>query len=138
LKRVGSDDFTAETKRLLSQVDDEVAGLDPENKDEKKKIARLQKDKAALAARLSKIDAILAGIGGKLTDEQSKTLILKKLFDLATNQLNRYLNAEKRVLIDAVDNLWDKYAVSGRALESARVDTLKTLDGIVSGLGYLP
>lgn len=137
LKRVGSDDLTAETKKILLQVNNEIASLDTEKKEDKKKIDRLKKDEGALNARLSKIDTVLASIGGKLSDEQAKALILKKLFDLATHQLNRYLHAEKRVLIDVVDNLWDKYAVSGRALESARVDALKTLEGMVSGLGYL-
>jgi len=51
--------------------------------------------------------------------------------------LNRYLNAEKRVLITAVENLWDKYAKSSRQLEDARGETLETLDGFLSGLGYV-
>ena len=33
-------------------------------------------------------------------------------------ELDRYLNAEKRDLVQAVENLWDKYAVSSRQLES--------------------
>lgn len=36
-----------------------------------------------------------------------------------------------------VENLWDKYAVSSRELESWRAETLKTLDGFLEGLGYL-
>jgi type I restriction enzyme M protein len=35
-----------------------------------------------------------------------------------------------------VENLWDKYAVSSRELESRRAETLKTLDGFLKGLGY--
>ena len=69
------------------------------SKDDKKKIAALNKDKAALQARLAKTDAILAAIGGQLTEEEARRLILKKLYDLATSELNRYLNAEKRGLI---------------------------------------
>jgi len=34
-------------------------------------------------------------------------------------------------------NLWDKYAVSSRELESQRAETLKTLEGFLKGLGYL-
>jgi len=36
-----------------------------------------------------------------------------------------------------VENLLDKYAVSSRELESERAETLKTLDGFLSRLGYL-
>ena len=33
--------------------------------------------------------------------------------------------------------LWDKYAVSSRALETERTETLQVLDGFLTGLGYL-
>lgn len=103
----------------------------------KKEFTALQKDAAALTARIAKTDALFAQIGGKLTDEEAKTLILKKLHDLATHELNRYLNAAKRQLIQSVETLWDKYAVSSRALETERTETLKALNGFLTGLGYL-
>jgi type I restriction enzyme M protein len=103
----------------------------------KKEFTALQKDAAALTARLAKTDALFARIGGKLTDEEAKTLILKKLHDLATHELNRYLNAAKRQIIQSVEMLWDKYAVSSRALETERTETLTALDGFLTELGYL-
>jgi type I restriction enzyme M protein len=87
---------------------------------------------------MSKTDSILAIIGGQLTEEQARRLILKKLYDLANSELNRYLNAEKRGLVQVVENLWDKYAVSSRELERERAETLKTLDEFLRGLGYVP
>jgi len=137
LKRLGSEEFKAENQELISQVDDQLTKLDSANKDDKKKIAALNRDKAVLQARLQKTDAILSAIGGRLTEEQARTLILKKLFDIATGELNRYLNAEKRGLIARVENLWDKYAVSSRELEKQRIDTLDTLNGFMKALGYL-
>jgi type I restriction enzyme M protein len=62
---------------------------------------------------------------------------LKKLYVLADTELGHYLNAEKRALVRAVENLWDKYAVSNRTLERERNETLKTLNGILQQLGYL-
>ena len=137
LKRLGGDEFKAESQELIRQVDAQLANLDSANKDDKKKITALNKDKAALEARLAKTDAILTAIGGQLTEEEARRLILKKLYDLAGNELNRYLNAEKRGLIAVVENLWDKYAVSSRELEQERAETLKTLDGFLKALGYL-
>lgn len=137
LKRLGSEDFTAESKDLIRQVDDQLAKLDATNKDDKKKITALNKDRAALQSRLAKTDAILAAIGGQLTPEQARTLILKKLYDIVAGELSRYLNAEKRSLIAGVEKLWDKYAVSSRELETQRADTLKTLNEFLRGLGYL-
>jgi type I restriction enzyme M protein len=137
LKRIGGNEFKAESEQLLLQVEARLSVLDGQSKEEKKKITALQKDKAALEARLAKTDAILIGIGGKLTEGEAKTLILKKLQDVANDQLHRYLNAEKRRLIQAVENLWDKYAVSSRVLEFKRTETLKALDGSLDRLGYL-
>ena len=137
LKRLGGDEFKAESKQLLGQVDTRLATLDEDNKEEKKKISALQKDKAALEARIAKTDTLVASIGGQLTEAEARALILKKLYDLANQELNRYLNAEKRQLIRLVENLWDKYAISSRVLESDRTRTLKVLDGFLSGLGYL-
>jgi type I restriction enzyme M protein len=138
LKRLGGDEFKAESQQLLRQVDAQLAALDESNKEDKKKITALGKDKAALDARMAKTDALVASIGGQLTEAEAKTLILKKLYDFANQELNRYLNAENRLLIRVVENLWDKYSVSSRALESERTETLKALHGFLDGLGYLP
>lgn len=137
LKRLGGDEFKEESRELIRQVDAQLVTRDDNNKDDKKKITALNKDKAALQARLAKTDAILKAIGGQLTEEDARRLILKKLYDLAGNDLNRYLNAERRALVACVENLWDKYAVSSRELETQRSETLKTLDGFLQKLGYL-
>jgi type I restriction enzyme M protein len=137
LKRLGGGEFKAESLELIRQVDAQLAELDPKNKAEKKKITALNKDKAALNARLAETDAILAAIGGQLTETEARELILKKIYDLVTHELNRYLNAEKRRLIAMVENLWDKYAVSSRELEAERTKTQKNLEGFLQSLGYL-
>ncbi len=89
-----------------------------------------------MQARSEKIDSLLSGMGGQLSEEDAKKLILKKLYDLATDQLNRYLDTEKRALNDHVENLWDKYAISSHSLESGRDNALKSLNVLLTGLGY--
>ena len=137
LKRLGGDEFKAESQELIRQVDAQLANLDPTKKEDKKKVTALNKDKVALEARLAKTDGILNAIGGQLTEEEARRLILNKLYDLARHELSRYLNAEKRELIQVVENLWDKYAVSSSELESERNETIKELDEFLKGLGYL-
>ena len=137
LKRVGDEDAKAEIVALVTQNRMEIAGLNPESKEDKKKITALEKANRLLAAKLAKLDALYTEIGGQLTEDQARTLILKKLYDIANSELTRYLNAEKRRLVQAVENLWDKYAVSRQTLESNRAETLNTLDGFLAGLGYL-
>ena len=47
LKRIGGDDFKAESRELIKQVDAQLAGLDADKKEDKKKITALKKDKDA-------------------------------------------------------------------------------------------
>ncbi len=136
LKRLGGSDFEAENKELIRQVEVQLKNLSSANKDDKKKITALNKDKIALEKRIAKTESILSAIGGQLTEEDARRLILKKLYDLAANELNRYLNAEKRSFIAGVENLWNKYATSSRQLEQERAETLKTLDRYLKALGY--
>jgi type I restriction enzyme M protein len=117
-------------------VNAQLSDLDERKKEEKKRVTALQKDKAALLERLAKTDALLTSIGGQLTEAEAKALILKKLYDLANQELNRYLNAEKRRLIQAIENLWNKYAVSTRVLDAEREGTIKELNSFITALGY--
>ena len=86
---------------------------------------------------MARTDALVTSIGGQLTDLEARTLILKKLYDLANNELDRYLNAEKRKLTKVIENLWNKYAASSRTIEVQRAGTLAALDEFLKGLGYL-
>ena len=72
LKRLGGDDFKAESRQLLQQVEAQLVGMDEGQQGGKKKITALQKDRAALEARLAKTDDLLAGIGGQLTEAASE------------------------------------------------------------------
>ena len=75
-KRVGTQDYRAETQALIKQADSRLADLDPQNKEDKKKITALNNDKTALAKRIAHADALLAQIGGQLSEEKARELIL--------------------------------------------------------------
>lgn len=136
LKRLGGEDFTVESLELIRQVDAQLAGFDPKGKTDNRKITALIKDKETILARIAKTDAILSEIGGQLSDEEARRLILKKLYDIAHTELDRYLNAEKRVLVQAIENLWEKYAVSNAMIGAEQETTLEALAGFLSDLGY--
>ncbi len=136
LKRLGGDGFKAESRGLIQQIGVQLAQLDPGDKADKSKINALNKDKAVLGERIAKTDAILEAINGQLTAAEAKHLILKKLYDIASTELERYLNAEMRALVSGVENLWSKYAISSQKMESDRETTLGQLKGFLSRLGY--
>lgn len=136
LKRVGGEDFKAENKELIEQIDRRLADLDAVDKADKRKRNALKKDRAILEERISRTDEVLAEIGGPLVEEQARQLILKKLYNIGHRELNRYLNAERRSLIRGVESLWNKYAVSSGELEAERTETLSSLHSFLTGLGY--
>ena len=97
----------------------------------------LLKDKAIIKTKLHKIDTLFAEIGGMITPEEAQKLILKKHFDIINNQLQRYLNAEKRTLTSAYENLFDKYYNSAQSIEQSRTKTMAELNDFLTQLKYL-
>ncbi len=95
------------------------------------------KNKTIIQAKLKSLDNILKEIGGVISTQEAQTLILKKHFDIINNQLQRYLNAEKRALISAYENLWDKYALSAQTIEEKRTETMAELNAFLTALNYL-
>ncbi len=95
------------------------------------------KNKTIIQAKLDGLENILEEIAGMISTEEAQKLILKKHFDIINNQLQRYLNAEKRALVSAYENLWDKYAVSAESIEEKRGETMAELNEFLTALKYL-
>ena len=137
LKRLGGEGFKYESQELIQQNEDQILLLNPNNKTDKTKINALNRDTATLEERIANTEAVLETIGGQLTDDEAKLLILKKLYDTVSTELERYLDAEMRHLISDVENLWDKYAMSSQKMERSRLVTVDRLNKFMRGLGYL-
>lgn len=142
-KREGIEDDEIYIKRLIAGNEREAAALNEKEtasaKDErakKTKQSKLAKDRETLRQRLDGLAGAFAAIGGMITPEEAKGLILKKLFDLVNNELMRYLNAEKRALVAVCEKLWDKYAISAQELEKQRNVTMSKLNDYLKKLGY--
>jgi type I restriction enzyme M protein len=71
-----------------------------------------------------------------MTEDESKALILKKLYALITTELERYLKSEQRLLVDMFENLFDKYSVSLTQIQSQREAAVVSLDKFLSELKY--
>ena len=137
-KRLGGDGYENENRELIHQVEIQLLLLDSKNKTDRKKITALNRDTAALEERVANTEAVLEAIGGQLTDDEAKNLILKKLYDIVSTELENYLNSEIRHLIYGVENLWNKYAVSNIELEHDRKVIIRTLEEFMSRMGYSP
>lgn len=97
---------------------------------------RIQKQIDELQAKKGMVEEFVAAIGEPITTEQARDLILKKHHDIMQEQLERYLNREKRALVSLVEKLWDKYAVSRDALEDDRTKVLNKLNDFLTALNY--
>ncbi|MNN82836.1 hypothetical protein D3C81_1998120 [compost metagenome] len=86
---------------------------------------------------MQSLDTLSEEIGGMMSNEESQKLILKKHFDIINDQLQRYLNVEKRALVAAYENLFDKYYTHAQAIEKKREKTMKELNDFLTQLNYL-
>jgi len=137
VKRLGGDAFKQESVQLVENIDARLTELDPKESANTRRINALKKDREILHARILKTDALVAEVGGMLSEEESRRLILGKIYDIARDELQRYVDAERRALVLAVENLWDKYAVSNTEIEASREVALATVTTFLGGLGYL-
>ncbi len=140
LKLFGPDDRIEETVQLLAVAEKELADLKgspaSDDKAASKKRQKLTADVAALRTRLARVGELMKSIGGVITSDEARELILQKHHDLVAGHLDRYVQAEERVLFAIFDNLFLKYAVSAQQLEDGRDATLKELDESLGKLGY--
>lgn len=143
-KMYGVADAQAEVSELLDQTLKRMAHMiaqgEPEEKKEKaaynKTLKALKGDTLKMDEKLNGLDAFLASIGGVITTEECKTLILQKHNNLVQQELLKYLNAEKRKLVAGIEKLWDKYAVPSKTLEGKRQDSLNKLNKFLTELKY--
>ena len=108
----------------------------PEEKALLKRRQALAADVATLQARIESVLATLREIGGPITAEEARELILQKHHDWVAGHLQRYAQAEERALFAIFENLFAKYATSTATLESQRQATLGELQGFLGRLGY--
>ena len=88
--------------------------------------------------RIAAIEVLADQVGGVISEAEAKTLILRKHHDLVAERLERYLSAEKHLLIQVFDRLWEKYAFSMRDIAENRQDTSRQLEEYLTGLNYVP
>ena len=139
LKKFGPEEETAESRRLLAQARAELAELEAlskPNKEQQKKINALKRDIKTLQARIAAIERLTAAVGGVISEAEARELILQKHHDLVRAQLERYLGAEQRLVLQFFENIWEKYAISLQVLESEREYSRQLLTTKLSILGY--
>jgi len=145
MKRYGNDElkayYTEQMNLVQTELDKLLALPQPTAKKEKTAYSRKKNLHIAnwtlLIEKFENADIILESIGGMMSDDECRELILEKHHRLIGVELERYMNAEKRHIISLFDNLWDKYAVSHKAILGDRDTTFATLNQFLTELKYI-
>lgn len=140
LKRYGPDDESAEARRLLAQVELELAELEAivkPNTEQKKKLNVLKRDGKVLQERIDGLARLADQVGGVIVEAEARVLILRKHHDLVAEQLERYLGVEKRALHQLFEALLEKYQQSMFDMRTTQRETLIKLDALMVKLDYV-
>jgi type I restriction enzyme M protein len=98
--------------------------------------AELKKLKANIREVEKQKDEMIAAARAKISEDKAKTLIMERFRKLLTEQFEGYLRQYQRSFIAAVENLWQKYAVTTKQILSERDREAAQLDAFLKELGY--
>ncbi|MBF0414461.1 MAG: SAM-dependent DNA methyltransferase [Magnetococcales bacterium] len=90
----------------------------------------LKAKKESLAVRLNK------AVDG-LSEKEATALLLTILHNDMRTILERYMSAQRKQIVAAFENWWDKYRVTLTEIEEKRDAAAKALRGFLKGLGYV-
>jgi type I restriction enzyme M protein len=100
--------------------------LEEELKTSKKKIKEIKDRKQALVDQARLL----------ITPEEAKDLILKRWLRTLQQTVNDYLQAHQRQLLQAVENVWEKYTTPLHSVLDAREKETELLNHFLVELGY--
>ncbi|MDY1037778.1 type I restriction-modification system subunit M [Lelliottia sp. CFBP8978] len=84
----------------------------------------------------NKRDELVLSAREKISQDEARVVIVARLKQLLLNAYNRYLRAEQKACVAAIENLWIKYAVTAREIEAERDKAFQQLQILLTELGY--
>ena len=118
------DDDADDEEEIISAA--ELAAL-------KKDLTAAKKNAKALEQRFV---ATLEAARRQLSSEAARDLVLRVSRAELTDQLDAYVARRRRLVVNALENWWDKYAVAFEAIETERAAAGEELSGFLRELGY--
>ena len=79
---------------------------------------------------------INAAVGG-LSPQEAADLLLTILHNDMLAIVERYIGAQRKQIVAAFENWWDKYRVTLTEIEGKRDTAAKSLQGFLKGLAYV-
>jgi type I restriction enzyme M protein len=114
---------------------------DEENAVDEAQLKAWKKDLATVKKQLkAKHDSFKQHIGTAvegLTPDAASDLLLTILHDDMRAIVERYITAQRKAIVAAFENWWDKYRVTLTEIEGKRDAAAQALQGFLKGLGYV-
>lgn len=92
--------------------------------------------KATIKGVEGKRDELVESARARINNNEARTVIIERLRQVLMNTYQAYLRADQRSCIKAIENLWGKYAVTAKTIESARDEASGKLQVFMVELGY--
>jgi type I restriction enzyme M protein len=151
LKAAKQDEKRAEKAKLdktqylqaITQLSSEIEALQNDMDEIDNKLAAhtaLEKElktlKAGIREAEKKKDQLIESARAKISEDEAKQLILQRFKQALDQEYSTYIRAYLQGLTKAVENLWDKYAVTLKEILAERDQVAEELDGFLRELGY--
>ena len=121
-----------ENKDILNTIDH----LKKQMKEPKKADKAYNEAVVNIEKRICEIQIMFNNMGGQVTDEECREMILLKHYSIINGEMHDYLDNERRKLISAFENLFDKYAVSAQQIDASRNEAMNKLTDALKALHY--
>lgn len=92
--------------------------------------------KAAIKSTEAMKDELVAKARLKISDDEARVVIVERLGKVLFDSYRQYLRADQRACIAAVENLWGKYAITAKQIETERDKAAQALQAFLVELGY--
>jgi len=134
---------STEYSESIKHLEKEITALQSDIADIDSKLeahTELDKELKALRAGIreaeKKKDDLVEQARTKITQEEAKELILQRFKQELDNEYSAYIRAYLQGLTKAIENLWDKYAVTMKEILAEREQVASELEGFLKELGY--
>lgn len=92
--------------------------------------------KSAIKAIEDKRDELVESARAKISKDEARAVIVERLCRVLMSTYFAYLCADQRTCTKAIENLWDKYAVTAKMIEEKRDVAFNQLQDFLRELGY--
>lgn len=98
--------------------------------------AQLKEVKATIRGIEQKRDELVQSACLKISRDEARVVILERLRKVFLGTYSAYLRTDQRACVAAIENLWNKYAVTAKQIEAERDAAAHQLQAFLVELGY--